>query len=153
MGLLDDISQRSADRDGTCETCGNLIHLAPNLIGCKAHDKLILPTYPPFHGNAKCEDWRPAEIADTLFGRMTFFEAAKIFEIVCTVEAMKAENASRESRDEAPAYGEAAFLEVRDSIQAMAEQYARDRQRAARKASQKTARRPQTKTNDRGEAE
>lgn len=40
-----------------CRTCGNLTRVGENLIGCAAHDKLIMPEYPPYHGNARCPDW------------------------------------------------------------------------------------------------
>lgn len=59
MTFLDSIRQKSAGANGTCETCGNLVQPAPGLIGCEAHDKLIIPEYPPYHGNAKCPDWKP----------------------------------------------------------------------------------------------
>lgn len=59
MSFLEEISRRAGSLDGICQTCGNLVQPAGGLIGCQAHDKLILPEYPPYHGNAKCPDWKP----------------------------------------------------------------------------------------------
>ena len=55
-GFLDSIRSRT-DGDGTCETCGNLTRIGNSLIGCEAHDKLIMPEYPPYHGKSKCPDF------------------------------------------------------------------------------------------------
>jgi hypothetical protein len=43
---------------GTCETCGNLVQVSETAVGCAAHDKLILPNFPPYSGKAKCKDWQ-----------------------------------------------------------------------------------------------
>jgi len=59
MSLLEEIGQRAENLCGICQTCGNLVQPAAGLIGCQAHDKLILPEYPPYHGNMKCRDWKP----------------------------------------------------------------------------------------------
>jgi hypothetical protein len=46
-------------RDGICETCAHLIVISDTALRCVAHDKLILPEYPPYHGQGiKCGDWR-----------------------------------------------------------------------------------------------
>lgn len=42
-----------------CATCGNLVRIGGTLIGCVAHDKLILPNYPPYFGQKPCPDWKP----------------------------------------------------------------------------------------------
>ena len=52
MGFLDDVR-----RNGVCESCEHLVAVSNTAIGCEAHDKLILPDYPPYHGNCKCPDW------------------------------------------------------------------------------------------------
>ena len=56
MNLLERIKEQQT-REGTCETCGNLVQVTNNLIGCGVHDKLILPEYPPYHGRIKCSDY------------------------------------------------------------------------------------------------
>lgn len=53
--------ERKREQEGICETCGNLEFITESLIGCIAHDKLILPEYPPYHGNVKCLDWKRKE--------------------------------------------------------------------------------------------
>lgn len=59
VSLLEEIGRRAENLCGICQTCGNLVQPAAGLIGCQAHDKLILPEYPPYHGNMKCRDWKP----------------------------------------------------------------------------------------------
>lgn len=49
---------KERDKKGVCATCGNLIKLSENALACAVCDKLILPQFPPYHGNCKCEDWR-----------------------------------------------------------------------------------------------
>lgn len=58
MSFLDQVRETVNGKKGICETCGNLEHIGDKLIGCIAHDKLILPEYPPYHGNRKCKDWK-----------------------------------------------------------------------------------------------
>lgn len=55
-GLLQKAMQRH--EGGTCRDCGNLLQVSKTALGCSAHDKLILPDYPPYHGNARCGDWK-----------------------------------------------------------------------------------------------
>lgn len=55
-GLLEKAMNRS--ESGICQNCGNLVRLSESAFGCTAHDKFILPNYPPYHGNAKCKDWK-----------------------------------------------------------------------------------------------
>jgi hypothetical protein len=40
-----------------CETCENLVMVSENTLGCAAHDKFIIPEFPPYHTYMKCEDW------------------------------------------------------------------------------------------------
>lgn len=62
MRLLKQILEQ---KKGVCETRTHLINISQTAYGCVAHDKLIMPEYPPAHGNCKCKDWlqRPAEEA------------------------------------------------------------------------------------------
>lgn len=61
MGFLDKIR---ADIGGVCKTCGHLVSVKENLIGCEANDKLILPEYPPYHGNTKCPKWKSNKLTE-----------------------------------------------------------------------------------------
>lgn len=54
-GLLEKAMKRHESR--ICENCRNLVQVSKTALGCAAHDKFILPDYPPYHGNAKCKDW------------------------------------------------------------------------------------------------
>lgn len=54
-GLLEKAMKKFNGR--ICQNCGNLIQVSDMSLGCVARDKLILPDYPPYHGNANCEDW------------------------------------------------------------------------------------------------
>lgn len=58
MTFLEKVRQKAAGAKGLCRTCANLVKVGPNLIGCEAHDKLILPEYPPYDGNLKCPEWK-----------------------------------------------------------------------------------------------
>lgn len=62
MTFLEECRKRAEEhkreKEGICETCGNLETITESLIGCIAHDKLILPAYPPYHGRVKCPDWK-----------------------------------------------------------------------------------------------
>ena len=49
---------------GVCKTCDNILYVSDNCLGCIAHDKFIMPKYPPYHGKAKCKDWR--EVSDSV---------------------------------------------------------------------------------------
>lgn len=61
-GLLERITLSKAPSEGICETCGNLIKASDTALGCVAHDKLIMPEYPPYHGNCNdCKDWKKGE--------------------------------------------------------------------------------------------
>lgn len=57
--FLDRVRERVEKRQRICVTCGNLVRIGRTLIGCEAHDKLIIPEYPPYSGNAACPDWKP----------------------------------------------------------------------------------------------
>ncbi len=61
MRLLDrvrEVGDVCEERTGICDTCGNLVQVTKTAIGCEAHDKLILPMFPPYHTpNNKCPDW------------------------------------------------------------------------------------------------
>lgn len=58
MGFLQDCMAHQKATEGICATCKHIIVLNDKgVIGCEAHDKLILPKYPPFHGRFKCKDW------------------------------------------------------------------------------------------------
>lgn len=65
MKFLDSIREKAespTDRTGICETCGNLCEVVQGLIGCEAHDKLIIPEFPPyFMPKVKCKDWKQRE--------------------------------------------------------------------------------------------
>lgn len=60
MGVLDDI--RAMDKEklsaAICETCGNLVQVTKTVLGCEAHDRMIMPMYPPYHDNMKCPEWK-----------------------------------------------------------------------------------------------
>ena len=51
--------EKYPDGQKVCATCGNLVRIGGTLIGCVAHDKLILPNYPPYFGQKPCPDWKP----------------------------------------------------------------------------------------------
>ena len=51
------------DDTGICRTCGNLCRIGETGLGCEAHDKLIIPDFPPYDlPNFKCKDWIEGEI-------------------------------------------------------------------------------------------
>lgn len=54
-GFLDSIMGNPDAR--ICQSCANLVKVSEDALGCTAHDKLILPNYPPYHGNKNCADW------------------------------------------------------------------------------------------------
>ncbi|MDY0256236.1 hypothetical protein [Gudongella oleilytica] len=98
MSFLEKCRQRAACQDGTCQTCGNLEQIKTGLIGCIAHDKLILPEYPPYHGNSKCPDWKQ---------RMEENEKMKTSELVSRAH----ENAVKHGFwNPAPSFGDAIAL-------------------------------------------
>lgn len=59
MTFLEEVRRKVEKEEKACATCGNLIHIGGTLIGCVAHDKLILPNYPPYFGQKPCPDWKP----------------------------------------------------------------------------------------------
>lgn len=61
MGVLDDIRARAKDKEGICETCGHLVQVVKGVIGCEAHDRMIMPMYPPYHDGMKCLEWKERE--------------------------------------------------------------------------------------------
>lgn len=52
MTFLEEVRRKVEKEEKACVTCGTLI-------GCVAHDKLILPNYPPYFGQKPCPDWKP----------------------------------------------------------------------------------------------
>lgn len=62
-GLVERIARKSA---GICETCANLVHFVNrDVLACSAHDKLILPKYPPYiHEHTPCKDWKQKQKPD-----------------------------------------------------------------------------------------
>lgn len=62
-GLLNRIINKP---EGICETCGNLIQVSETALGCKVHDKLILPQYLPYKINNKCHDWQKGNNNETI---------------------------------------------------------------------------------------
>lgn len=64
MGLIEEFKARA---EGVCATCDHLCQLTDGgLLACEVHDKFILPTHPPFHGNHKCKNWVRRKIHDEL---------------------------------------------------------------------------------------
>lgn len=59
-GLLDRLTERAAKvREAKiCANCSNLLQVSATALGCAAHDKLILPDFPPYHGHMQCKDWK-----------------------------------------------------------------------------------------------
>lgn len=57
-GLLERVINGPDNGEGICETCGHLVQAGKTALGCTAHDKLIMPEYSPYFGNAKCSDWK-----------------------------------------------------------------------------------------------
>lgn len=55
-GLLEKALKLSGGR--ICQNCANIVKVSDKALGCTAHDKLIMPNYPPYHGNANCKDWK-----------------------------------------------------------------------------------------------
>lgn len=55
-GLLEKAMENH--RKKICQNCGNLVKVSDTALGCVAHDKFILPDYPPYHGNLECKDWK-----------------------------------------------------------------------------------------------
>ena len=47
MTFLEEVRRKVEKEEKACATCGNLVRIGGTLIGCVAHDKLILPNYPP----------------------------------------------------------------------------------------------------------
>lgn len=46
MTFLEEVRRKVEKEEKACATCGNLVRIGGTLIGCVAHDKLILPNYP-----------------------------------------------------------------------------------------------------------
>jgi hypothetical protein len=62
MGELDDVRAREHEDDGLCITCRNLVVLTKKLIGCEAHDRLVMPQYPPYGTRGfRCPEWKVRE--------------------------------------------------------------------------------------------
>lgn len=45
MTFLEEVRRKVEKEEKACATCGNLVRIGGTLIGCVAHDKLILPNY------------------------------------------------------------------------------------------------------------
>lgn len=56
MTFLEEVRRKVEKEEKACATCGNLVRIGGTLIGCVAHDKLILPNYPPYFGQNPCPD-------------------------------------------------------------------------------------------------
>jgi len=57
-GQLEQI-MKLANRDGICETCGNLLRIHEGSFGCVIRDKLIMPELPPHtRTDNPCKDWK-----------------------------------------------------------------------------------------------
>lgn len=57
-GILEQASKQAiGPLPRICATCGNLVAIGKSSLGCAPHDKLIIPDYPPYHGNGNCADW------------------------------------------------------------------------------------------------
>lgn len=59
MTFLEEVRRKVEKEEKACATCGNLVRIGGTLIGCVAHDKLILPNYPPFFGQKPCRTGSP----------------------------------------------------------------------------------------------
>lgn len=59
MTFLEEVRRKVEKEEKACVTCGNLVRIGGTLIGYVAHDKLILPNYPPYFGQKPCPDWKP----------------------------------------------------------------------------------------------
>ena len=62
-GNLEKIAKRQCPK-GVCKTCANLVQFTETgAFACAAHDKLIMPKYPPYiHEHSPCEDWKEQTI-------------------------------------------------------------------------------------------
>lgn len=47
MTFLEEVRRKVEKEEKACATCGNLVRIGGTLIGCVAHDKLILPKTDP----------------------------------------------------------------------------------------------------------
>lgn len=56
MTFLEEVRRKVEKEEKACATCGNLVRIGGTLIGCVAHDKLILPNYPPYFGQKPCPE-------------------------------------------------------------------------------------------------
>lgn len=56
-GLIERLQNKEK---GVCKTCANLVRFVEkNAFACAAHDKLIMPKYPPYiHESSPCKDWK-----------------------------------------------------------------------------------------------
>lgn len=59
MTFLEEVRRKVEKEEKACATCGNLVRIGGTLIGCVAHDKLILPNYPPYFGQKPCPTGSP----------------------------------------------------------------------------------------------
>lgn len=57
MTFLEEVRRKVEKEEKACATCGNLVRIGGTLIGCVAHDKLILPNYPPYFGQKPFLEW------------------------------------------------------------------------------------------------
>ena len=57
--LLDSIRASEHDSDGLCRTCANLVQVTKKLIGCEAHDRLVMPEFLPYDTPGfRCPEWK-----------------------------------------------------------------------------------------------
>lgn len=59
MTFLEEVRRKVEKEEKACATCGNLVRIGGTLIGCVAHDKLILPNYPPYFGQSRVRTGSP----------------------------------------------------------------------------------------------
>lgn len=59
MTFLEEVRRKVEKEEKACATCGNLVRIGGTLIGCVAHDKLILPNYPPSSDKSRVRTGSP----------------------------------------------------------------------------------------------
>ena len=59
MTFLEEVRRKVEKEEKACATCGNLVRIGGTLIGCVAHDKLILPNYPPTSDKSRVRTGSP----------------------------------------------------------------------------------------------
>lgn len=59
MTFLEEVRRKVEKEEKACATCGNLVRIGGTLIGCVAHDKLILPNYRPTSDKSRVRTGSP----------------------------------------------------------------------------------------------